>query len=211
MIIILEGADGTGKTTLAKAICKELEAHYIHATWSRELDCRMLEYQMNILSEAFENYHKTGKPTIIDRLWLSESVYGEIYRSGSKFPYHGRIIEQFINSIGGFTIICLVKDKLEHKLRFEKLKKERFEMYEDIEKVVDLYTFFYCGCSNINEIKEQLNNSYMREVILMGGAGKLHDHIGKTYFSYNIEDDGDNLDLFCRGVKYELQRRIHEH
>lgn len=115
MIIILEGADGTGKTTLAKALCHELEADYIHATWSRELDCRMLEYHMNILSEAFEKYHETSRPVIIDRLWVSESIYAEVFRHGSRYPWHGRIIEQFINSIGGFTIVCLVDYKEKHK------------------------------------------------------------------------------------------------
>ena len=49
MIIVLEGADGTGKTTLANELKKVFSGSmYIHATWSKELDTRMLEYHMSI-------------------------------------------------------------------------------------------------------------------------------------------------------------------
>lgn len=201
MIIILEGADGTGKTTLANKLCEKLSAKYIHATWSRELDCRMLEYQMNILSEAYEHYIDTSLPTVIDRLWLSESVYGTCFRNGSKFPYQGRIIEKFIDSIGGFTICCLSMDLEAHKKRFLELKDNRFEMYTSVETVVQLYNDFFYG-TNKQIIR---SSSYMQDIIQAGGASTIGKH--KKYFKYEIEVEGKNIDNYVSNMKEELQAR----
>lgn len=117
MIIVLEGADGTGKTTLANLFQNLFPgSKYIHATGSRELDCRMLEYHMGILSEAYNFIQKTNLPVIIDRLWLSEAIYAEVFRSGSRYPQEAKIIDKFIEMIGGINIICL-SDNLKSMLK----------------------------------------------------------------------------------------------
>lgn len=70
MLIIIEGADKTGKTTLAKAISKEFGYEYKHfgAPKGSPAD----EYMDFLL--------KLDKPTVCDRFHLGELVYGPMLR-----------------------------------------------------------------------------------------------------------------------------------
>lgn len=199
MIIIIEGADGTGKTALAKKLCEELNAEYIHATWNRELDSRMVEYQMGIVCYAAKHYSITSCPVIIDRLWLSEAVYGQIFRSGSKMPWLGAVIDRWISCMRGFNIICLSSDLKAHKDRFEKLKENRSEMYDDVTKVVELYNKFWFGGDSMG-----LQPGYMREIIDMGGANRING-----YVKYEIEKEGQDLFGFVNNIVEKLKENIH--
>jgi predicted ATPase len=78
-VFILEGPDSAGKTTLARAIRREVEARggklcYIHLTLRKE----MALWQWAALQRA----HRMRKTHVIvlDRHWISEQVYGSVYR-----------------------------------------------------------------------------------------------------------------------------------
>jgi thymidylate kinase len=178
MIIIIEGADGTGKTTLSKKLIEKLQAKYIHLTWSRELDVRMLEYQTEALIEAYEYVLNINKPCIIDRHWISELIYSKVFRHGTRMPGYGEIVEKFIEAIGGFTILCLSTNLEKHKQRYELLKGNRIEMYTDVSEVVTLYNVFY------NNVKTN-----------------------KNYIKYEIEEEGRNIDEFVNQIRDELNLR----
>ncbi len=200
MIIILEGADGVGKTTLAEALVKELEAHYIHATWNRELNSYMLKYQTDILTEAMIKISDTMRPVILDRLWLSEAIYSEVYRYGSQFPHFGILCDVILKSVGGFNILCLAGEG--HEKRFDNLKAERKEMYDDVSRVAMLYTQFWEGNAELAKI---FHPGYMKDIMSMGGA-KLHPR----YLKYSIEDEGQNLAKYVQDVKRHLKLSLQE-
>jgi hypothetical protein len=196
MIIVIEGADGCGKTTLAEKL-KEVfpGSKYIHATWSRELDCRMLEYHMGILSDAYWFIQETNLPVIIDRLWLSEAVYAQVFRSGSKYPKESRLFDYLIEKIGGINIICLADDLQAHADRFDELKVGRDEMYGNVSKVAYLY-------NEVWKCKDDylLNNGYLKTIAEEGGLYKR-----QNYFRYSIENEGRNIDGFVSDIKAEFE------
>lgn len=86
MLIILEGVDGAGKSTLASAIKKEIEkAHpndtveYIHAS-----QIKGTVYEEYV--EPLDNYTPTsGRHIIIDRWHVGERIYGPLYRDSSGY------------------------------------------------------------------------------------------------------------------------------
>ncbi len=198
MIIVLEGADGTGKTTLANALQNAFPgSKYIHATWSRELDCRMLEYHMGILSDAYKHVVETRTPAIIDRLWLSEAIYAEVFRVGSKYPNEARIMDKFIEMIGGFNIICLADDLNKHAERFDVLKSDRVEMYQNVSQVALLYNEVWRVTKGFI-----LNKGYLEEVFQEGGLCKR-----KNYVRYSIEQEGRNLENFIEIFKYQFEEK----
>lgn len=82
-LIILEGADNCGKTTLATAIAKYYRAVYWRLTAGPGL-CEhqaMSLYQSNALDNAEVNI-ANGLPVVIDRHWPSDAVYGPVLRDG---------------------------------------------------------------------------------------------------------------------------------
>lgn len=78
-LIIVEGPDNCGKSTLAKAIATRFNATYWRMTSGTGL-CEhdaMRLYQLNALDNAEINI-KAGRTVVFDRHWPSDQVYGTI-------------------------------------------------------------------------------------------------------------------------------------
>lgn len=133
-IIVLEGADCSGKTTLARKLVNISGGHYMHLTyrWPE----KMFEYQLAAVHRAVK-LSKT-MPVIIDRLWVSEAIYAKVYRGGSPWPYTGRCLDRILKRYGVLYVGCIRKRDA-HLAHFDYEKKRRNEMYSDITAVVDEY------------------------------------------------------------------------
>lgn len=131
MIVIIEGPDGTGKTTLAKEIAKEIDGYIIHAGFNKKWDIKKYHQKLMTLSLQLE---KIGINVILDRWAPSEHVYGEVFRYG---PSYGT--KTLIKNYSGPRfrwIMCRNDNVKENHL---KNKEERYEMFDDMEKIQEQY------------------------------------------------------------------------
>ena len=132
-MIIIEGADATGKTTLAKKICEEIGGQYFHCSyhprWNIEAYHRLLAHTAGKLEET------AGVPTVIDRFAMSEAAYGTAYRGGPSYDTEALIaeIEQAYNPK---FIFCRTDTAAEDHQR---LKFQRNEMFDDITRVIKAF------------------------------------------------------------------------
>ena len=81
MIIIIEGPDGSGKTTLAEKLSRQTKYPILHRTQPKtdeEKKLMMGEYLQTI---------RSGKNMIFDRCWYSEMAYGPVMRDASVISY----------------------------------------------------------------------------------------------------------------------------
>ena len=81
MIIIIEGPDGSGKTTLAEKLSRQTKYPIIHRSQPKtdeEKKTMMGEYLQTI---------RSGKNMIFDRCWYSEMAYGPVMRDVSVISY----------------------------------------------------------------------------------------------------------------------------
>ena len=121
--IIFEGVDRTGKSTLAAAIYKEykertnLNWNIVHSSEENKND---FNYFMELLDKPLALY---------DRHFISEIVYGRIWRNGSKLTEEelDKIVKKIIDK--GVVIFYMVAST--HCLR------ERMEKTNEPKKVVD--------------------------------------------------------------------------
>lgn len=86
-IIVLEGADGVGKSTLADEIVKQTKAAVIHATYNKDWD--METYHEDIIEAATILSEYTD--VVLDRWAPSEAVYGKVFRGGESYDTGGLI------------------------------------------------------------------------------------------------------------------------
>jgi hypothetical protein len=100
--VILEGPDGTGKTTLAQHLVDTLGYQYHHEGLPPGED--MLVYYAHLFLQKI----KQG-PTVFDRLHLGEHVYGPIMRGRSKMQgLPGvRLMQMLIRGKGARALIAL--------------------------------------------------------------------------------------------------------
>jgi len=128
MIIILEGPDCAGKTTLAEKFKKELgiNAKYIH------LNSEAVESDYTCVLDP--NKHVGTKHRIIDRHWPSEVVYGHVFRNGPRINVD-RIVS-YAQTQKAIYILCLPPKKEVSKNFHKRIEKEQ---YNTVSKVYDFY------------------------------------------------------------------------
>lgn len=129
-IYILEGIDGSGKTTLANAIAAKTKGHILHSSFNKKWDIE--EYHTDIIESAL--ILAQYQPVIIDRWAPSEFVYSTVFRDGVSYDT-GQLIEEYFNNIK-YWIYCRSDNAVENHL---KNKTERIEMFEDMADVIDCF------------------------------------------------------------------------
>lgn len=106
MIIIIEGPDGAGKTTLAKKISEQTGYMLLHRTQPKteEDKKRMMDEYVQVI--------KAGKNCIMDRCWYSEMVYGPIMRDESVISFVQMYeLESLLARNGALIIHCTAPEQ----------------------------------------------------------------------------------------------------
>lgn len=176
-IIVLEGPDGAGKTTLARDLEKMLGARYLHLTYRWPTKMNLYHYAA-IRVVAHWAQHS---PVILDRWWVSEIVYADAYRGGSKFIKSHFTLNYIADMIGAVYVMCLPKDRERYLAHYNVLKGKREEMYnEGLERVYDGYTDFYESYLSLKEnvciydMFENFNtNEISRDIVLRNISQKV--------------------------------------
>lgn len=101
MIIILDGPDGSGKTTLANQLANQTNYALLHRAQPKneEDKKRMMNEYLQVI--------RTGKNCIFDRSWYSEMVYGPVMRDASVISYPQMYdLERSLAKRGAIIIYC---------------------------------------------------------------------------------------------------------
>ena len=142
-VIVIDGPDGTGKTTLAEVLQKEYGAHIIHSTWSEELEKNMDQYLLGNIVEALTVAKNQSRLVVIDRLWLSELVYSSVYRKGTQYQGLHATLDSILRMSNAMHVVALPYNRTEYTREMDKLAAEREEMYSGgFGKVWDSYQCF---------------------------------------------------------------------
>ncbi len=152
-IIVLEGPDGVGKTSLAHSLQEYLGARYIHLTYRFRDKMDVYHYAaIRLCARLAQN-----QPVILDRWWISEILYAEAYRGGSPFIKRHFLLEHIANCCGLTYVVCLPEDRQQYLDHYMKVKASRSAVElsrdppEGVEKVYDLYVDFYKTYLGIKE------------------------------------------------------------
>tara|TARA_R100000808_G_C2114761_1_gene127765 strand:- start:19 stop:1017 length:999 start_codon:yes stop_codon:yes gene_type:complete len=164
-IIVLEGPDAVGKTSLAEAFKKysDKPVKYVHLNY-RWKD-KIFDYHTATIKLA-SRWAYQGYNVIIDRWWPSEACYSTIYRGGSPWPLQGRMHDRVMLKYAGHYVYCLPDD--DTLSRFEELKTQRDEYADEIEDLCEMYKDLYFG----NRTTKNKGN-FAHKLIKSGGVGSL--------------------------------------
>lgn len=169
-LILLDGPDCGGKTSLAKAIVTEVEARggkaVIHHLGMPQPDKCWEEHSEALLAyiEEMLNDHKV---IIADRHFLSEAVYAAVYRQGSEYPFTMRFIEMLFDRYRALKVICCPPvDKVVET--HAKMKEVRVEAYDKgMDKVARRFERIWHDAINYHLAP---GKEYSEQLMLSGGV-----------------------------------------
>ena len=130
-LFILEGADGSGKSSLARKIAKATNGNVLHQTYNKNWN--MEEYAEDVIEAAAQLCYY--QPVIMDRWAPSEYIYSKVFRSGETYDTKA-LIDLWNNELNICWIYCRSDKAIENHKR---KAAAGLEMFDDNKKVVEEY------------------------------------------------------------------------
>ena len=166
LIVVVEGLERTGKTTLCKEFEKRGFVYFKDFNRINKHLCAGMESRLDTTLTFLQNLSENGVNVVVDRLHLSEYAYGKIFRKGhsSNVDY----IDNAISKLNSVLIYCKDNDFEEYKNRMflkytpEQVKKlsEEFEYYFDKSEIKNKFVYEFAECCSfeyVDYIFEQIN------------------------------------------------------
>lgn len=101
MIIIIEGPDGSGKTTLAQQLSRQTGMPFEHRSKPETPEEKAL------MMGEYLQLAKSSRNVILDRCWYSEMVYGKVMRDQAYIDYPQMYeLERMLAKHGAIIIYC---------------------------------------------------------------------------------------------------------
>jgi thymidylate kinase len=175
-IIILDGPDACGKTTLQERIVETYVADKIHLTYPAPDNYKdMFEYQLLELLKAIEM--SKSNLVVIDRHWISEMIYAKVFRGGSPWPYMPYVMDALCRFNGVLYILCL-PGSIEEAVQRHRDNIDPAHPYDD---------------DKFRELLTEYNDFYIKT-----GANRL------DMLKYTIERNGDDMGRFAADAMKQL-------
>jgi thymidylate kinase len=168
LLIVLEGVDSTGKSSLAKFLARKEEAAYFHASGHRDMYDAMYAHHDNMLNNI-EVCIENGLSVVVDRHWPSEFAYGRVLRPTNLAKYNFKMMQERIDKLDPIYIRCAPDEN-------------SWFRYQEVHKDHDREVFRHLTQSEYFAI----NGEYQA----------LFDNI--PHITYSIAENGHNLEEFWK-------------
>lgn len=149
-IVILEGPDGAGKTTLANELVVKYGFRYKHEG-PPPISADLHAHYLKVLNESIESPFDT----VHDRLWLGERIYGPVARGLDRLGPEGqKLILRLHTSKQIKMLICLPKLKAVKENYVRKLETghDYLQSPEKLVKVFQSYCHWLYNYGNMGEL-----------------------------------------------------------
>jgi adenylate kinase family enzyme len=176
-IIILEGADGTGKTTLARALCARYDGLYIHMTYRKDI------WPWMAASQRWAARESARRLVVVDRHWPSEMIYARVYRKESTIPAAARALHRTWLRLGALYVVCAPRTA--HVVEtHQRMKLKRKEMYDTVAEVADRYLDLWHG-----SVARDPKGDLAEQLSVTGGVRAM-----PNWVHYDVEHEGQLLE-----------------
>jgi hypothetical protein len=134
-IIVLEGADSSGKTTLAGVLRERYGARYLHSTVRGDI----WPWHVGALRLALRHL-RAGRLVVLDRHWISELVYGSVFRGGPAYDVGARCLDRVLRRYGALYVLCSPTDQEAQAARWAADREAgKLEHFDRVREVMALY------------------------------------------------------------------------
>lgn len=190
-ILILEGADATGKSTLAQTVIAAWGGLYMAPTGPTP-NQRVSDWAR--LDEAVER--SQDDLVVADRWWLSECVYGRVFRGGP--AYDAADLDAALRFAGAVTVLCVRSDVHAHLAHFDDLRRRRPERFSEVSGVATIFRRLAAG-----DTEDFMGVTYLDRIGRAGDFGRRAD-----VALYDMDLWRDRPSLFLGVIEQALEKTL---
>lgn len=158
-IIVITGADGSGKSTLSSAIAKATNGYVLHSTYNKNWS---MEKYHTILMETAIQLRDIGITVILDRWSCDEHVYGNVFRDGESYDTQ-KLIDKY-----NHNLVWVYCHNNEIVLNHLKNKEKRYEMFDDMSEIVKEFEHYVNNYQYLDWQKynyyEQTTEDFLKQI-----------------------------------------------
>lgn len=198
-IIMLDGPDGAGKSTLARELVKQVErrsgqARVAHSVPKAASDCWDVHSQ-ELLEHARWAFTDPGGVVILDRFFVTEAIYGPVYRGFSAYPHAARHLDRLLHRLGATRVLCAPPVRYVTETH-GRLKHERHEEFlTSMDVIARRYLDLWHGgtaCEVGSLVEPYGAGEYVEQLCLQGGVKKR-----PGWRHYDVTIDGVTLPAYA--------------
>ena len=126
VVILMEGSDLCGKSTIAKELAKRLKIPYYKGKGPTNIQASIKDRAIAELNQITDFLEQTNHSVVIDRNYLSEWVYGSVFHREID-EAHLKEIDDKYSKMDAVNIIVTASDEVLEK-RFEKRGDRMIDM-----------------------------------------------------------------------------------
>lgn len=186
-IILIEGPDSTGKTSLYNAIYELTKSDYLHASRYEIGNDKAYEALYHNTLDAALLLRNTGHTVVLDRHLISNIIYDAVFenviRDNSAF------IEQMLGAIDA-VVVSLPRDKGIYLNKFAEMKASRAELYSEMSAIYDAYHTLWYGVYDKQPDSVCFKHRWYNHVITY--YGNLHTYLDSKFPN-------------CKCIRYDMQ------
>lgn len=170
-VYILEGPDGSGKTTTGIKLAKRLSGTYLHNNQYAKLTKSVELYnlyssQLYCAEDLCGLTLNTAIPLIIDRSWISELIYGQVYRDKSRMnEAHAKDMCHLAYRLEATIINFRPPWEVVQQNFLADGREELLANVEQLKKVYDLYESSKLPCSAFSTIEYDYTTQSLESLI----------------------------------------------
>jgi thymidylate kinase len=156
-LVILEGPDGAGKTTLGQELHARLGVHITnHGPYKGE--AQIWRHYFESMLPAYSGV----RDVILDRCWIAEPIYGKVYRGGLNRiePWQLRILEYVADNCKLRVVLCL--PPVTECIRNFNSRRE-MEMLDNEAQLVAVYNEYAEAWKKLSAWAEVIRYDYTRD------------------------------------------------
>lgn len=186
LLIILEGVDGAGKTTLGMELCRRTNATYQHFGPLKNVKQHLARCYVDAMMPAVLGY----QAVVMDRSWLSEPIYADAYRNGERRLDHAttRMLERLAARCQTIVIHCRPEWEAVEKSFLSRKDEEYLPDTTVLKQVYDGYASL-----SGNTALPVIRYDYVKQLKYMAGAEVELDWLGIVLASAQLKTTAPHL------------------
>lgn len=196
-IIVIDGPDGVGKTTLAQKFVDDYGARMFHATYRFK---KMIPAYHHALVNKAMRVVSEGGLAVIDRLWVTECVYAAVFRGGTQWPEYTYAIDDRLKEVGALNVLCYSLDPVGAIDRRKQRDAENPEGAEREKPVNGGKTYSDDQMFDLHKRYRDFwygNMFYLRGDLVERTARSGGARLRPDFVAYRLEEEGRDMDSFC--------------